>query len=88
VLERRDSSSGTIIISLVSSLILMVVVFALLLGLVTVEFYIMMQVSTYQVFPATFMVLLTFCLLNYMLFIRTYCLLKTWILLTSFVTLI
>jgi len=64
----------------------MVVVLSLRLGLVNVEFYVIMQVSTYQVFSATLMVLLTSCLLNYMLFTRAFCLLKTLILLTSFAT--
>jgi len=36
----------------------------------------------------TLMVLLTSCLLNYMLYTGVFCLLKTWILLTLFVTLI
>ena len=48
----------------------------------------MMQVPTYQVFPATFKVHLTFCMLNYMLFTRVFFLTKTRILMTLFVTLI
>lgn len=77
VLQLRDLLSGTIIISLVSSLMLMVADLDLRLGLVMVESYVMMLVSSYQVFSDTLMVLLTSFLLNYMLFTRAFCLLKT-----------